>query len=128
MTRKQILLAFLLAVLMAAGIRPASAQGITSIYVDTTRAAGNEDGSQTNPYNQESEGRAYLQSLPYGGNLYIKRSDGTWQGPIPVQPAKPGVSGEPLPPLTLYILLGILGLLFMLAGWWLTRRERRLEA
>lgn len=128
MSRQRFFLIFLLAVLMLAGVRPAAAQAITEIYVDPTRTSANEDGTQTNPYNNENEGRAYLQALPYGGNLYIKRADGTWQGPIPIPPARPGPSGEPLPPLTLYILLGVLGVVLMLAGWWLTRRGRRLAA
>lgn len=123
--KRFILLLVVLIFILTISIQTTLAQGPTNIYVDTKRT-GNEDGSKTNPYNSEKEGRAYLQSLPYGGNLYIL-VNGKWTGPYPVDPAKPGQSGTPLPKTTLYIILSTLALALILVGWQLQRRARQLQ-
>ena len=110
-------------------VHPVAAQGpgFGEIYVDPSRNDGNEDGTKANPYNEEDEGRAYLQSLPQGGDLYIKKADGTWEGPIAVDPAKAGISGLPFPKSTMYLLLGVVALVLILTGWFLQKRSQSME-
>lgn len=122
------LLFVILVVAFATSASPAAAQGPGGVYVDPYRTGGNEDGTKENPYNKEAEGKAYLQALPYGGDLYIKNQDGTWGAPIVVDPAKPGISGTLLPKSTLYTLLAVFALALILAGWQFQRRSRQLQS
>jgi hypothetical protein len=93
------------------------------VYVNPEREpGGNEDGSQTSPYNTVSEGRAYAQSLPNGGYIYVRNSTtGNWEKSY-VPPARSGVTGDPLPNLTLYVVLGLLAVVLIVTGWLMRRR------
>ena len=124
---KRFFLLLLLLVVFATIASPATAQAPAVIYVDPSRTSGNEDGSKDNPYNKRTEGVAYLQSLPYGGDLYIKRADGTWEGPIQIDPTLPGTGGAPLPAVTLFMILAVFALMLILIGWFLMRRSRQIQ-
>jgi len=126
--KRLFLLFVILAATFATGTYPVAAQAPGAIYVDPYRVSGNEDGTKANPYNDKKEGEAYLQALPYGGDLYIKDANGNWIGPIPIDPAKPGISGTPIPKSTLYVLLAVLALVLILVGWQFQRRSRQLQA
>lgn len=129
MIRKRFFLLIVFAFAFFATTHLASAQaGIVDVYVDTSRTDANEDGSQTNPYNSEKEGRAYLQAQQNGGYLYVKKADGTWSAPTPVASTVSGASGISLTDATLYALLAILTLLLMWVGWKLIRRSQWIQA
>lgn len=105
---------------------PAFADGPGNVYVDPSYD-GNEEGSQEKPYNTEDEGRAYLQSMPDGGFLYVRNEDGTWSTEsVYVAAVASGATGEPLPQSTLYTLLATLALGLIVVGWQLLRRARRI--
>lgn len=126
---KKMLVLLVVLITFTAVAHPVAAQGTGTfgeIYVDPTRSDANEDGSKDNPYNDEDEGRAYLQSLPQGGDLYIWKN-GKWTGPIAVDPAKPGISGTPLSQNAMYLLLGAVALVLIFAGWFLQKRSRSME-
>ena len=125
--KKLIFPLFFLIVTFAMSAYPATAQAPEPIYVDPFRPDGNEDGTKNHPYNSEAEGIAYLQALPYGGDLYIKRADGTWEGPIQIDPARPGGGGDPLPATTLYIVLAVFAIMLILIGWLLVRRSHQIK-
>ena len=100
----------------------------TPIYVDLRRAAGNEDGSQANPYNTRREGEGLARSLVTGGYVLVINQNGTPEPVYLIKSAVLGVAGSPLPRLTLYILLAILALVLILASWFFRRRAVQLEA
>lgn len=120
---------FLLAVLFLSGVVPAFAQsGPVDVYVDTSRPGANEDGSQTNPYNTEKEGKAYAQSQTGGGWVYVKNTaTGTWTKTY-IPPVKSAPTGEPIPSFVLYTILGILAILLILAGQYLLKKSRQTQA
>ena len=123
MKRNALYLVFVIAVFLSIAL-PSLADGPGDVYVDPDYA-GNEEGSEDKPYDTEDEGRAYLQSLPDGGYLHTKNTDGTWSGGVYVPPVTSGTSGVPLPQTVLYILLAILALGLSFAGWRLIRRHQR---
>lgn len=123
MLKRYLPLLIFIFMLLIATVPVVRAQTITDIYVDPYRTSGNEDGTQQNPYNKEGEGTAYLQAQPYGGNLYIKNQDGTWRGPIPVDPAKPGFSGAPISKSLLYLLGLALAVILIVIGWQLRKKS-----
>jgi hypothetical protein len=127
MTKKMFVLIALLAVAFIANVHPAIAQGgPDDIYVDPSRADGNEDGTQTFPYNSVDEGKAYAQSLPNGGYVYVKDAKNNWIKTY-VPPVVSGSTGTPIPNFTLYVLLGVLALVLILAGWYFLRRSRQIQ-
>lgn len=103
------------------------AQAPENVYVDPNRTEGNENGTQTNPYNTIKEGEAYAQSLSNGGYLYVKNQDGTWSQLKYVQSVDSGPYGTLLPRATLYILLTTLALVLVLIGWQFLRRGSQLQ-
>ncbi len=95
-----------------------------SVYVDETRQNANEDGTLSNPYNQYEEGKAYAQSLEYGGKLFVKDQPNTEYAYYGVyRSTLPQAGGAGLPALTVYFLLGILALILILVGRQLQRRS-----
>jgi hypothetical protein len=125
--KKRISLLFFLLAAFITIAHPAMAQAPEPIYVDPFRVGGNEDGTVANPYTSEAEGIAYLQALPYGGDLYVRNADGTWSGPRPIDPAKLGGGGVPLPTATVYLLLAFTALGLIFTGWLLMRRSHQVE-
>lgn len=124
---KKIIYYFLMMSLILVGAKPALADGPPdSVYVDTTYA-GNEEGSEGKPYNTEEEGRLYLQSLPDGGDLYVKDADGNWQWAEYVAAATPGGTGDRLPPTTLYLLLAVVTVATLFAGWYFLKRHQQVN-
>jgi hypothetical protein len=126
--KKQISLLFYLLAAFVTIVHPVMAQAPEPIYVDPFRVGGNEDGTMENPYNSQTEGIAYLQALPYGGDLYVRRADGTWGEPTPVDPARLGGGGVPLPKATLYLILVFTALGLIFTGWLLMRQSRQVKA
>ncbi len=121
-------LVLLLAAIFMANVHPVFAQGgPADVYVDPARSGANEDGTQTNPYNSEKEGKAYAQSLPNGGWVYVKNANGTWTKTY-VAPVKSGPTGDPIPNVVLYALLGIIALVLVIAGRYFLRRSRQVQA
>lgn len=125
--KKQLLFSVVLVIgILLSSTLSAVAQGPDDVYVDPSRAEGNEDGTEEHPYNTTREGEAYAQSLPDGANLHVKNEDGTWRSPQYVPPVVSGGQGVPLPQLVLYILLAVLTIGLTLAGWLFRRRARQL--
>jgi hypothetical protein len=121
------LLVLLTAIFMAS-VHPVFAQGgPVDVYVDPARSGANEDGTQTNPYNSDKEGKAYAQSLPNGGWLYHKDASGKWVKTTYVPPVKSGQTGDPIPNVVLYALLGILALVLVIAGQYFLRQSRQVQ-
>lgn len=107
--------------------RPAYASAFPiPVYVDTSYT-GSEDGTINHPYNTVQEGRSFLQSQAGGGWLYVKKADGTWSDPERVWPIVSGATGTPLTDTALYIILTILALGLLLAGWKFQHRGRQLH-
>jgi len=128
MTKKRFFLLIVFAFAFIATTHLASAQGgIVDVYVDSSRTDANEDGSKTNPYNSEKEGKAYLQAQQNGGYLYVRKADGTWSAATPIASTISGASGTPITDLTFYILLTVLTLILIWVGWQLIRRSRRMQ-
>jgi hypothetical protein len=127
MTKKSFF--YLLSIVVILLLAPFSvvAQAPENVYVDPNRTEGNEDGTQTTPYNTIKEGEAYAQSLPNGGFLYVKNQDGTWSQLKYVPSVVSGPSGTLLPRATLYILLVTLTLVLILVGWQFLRRGSQLQ-
>ncbi len=96
------------------------------VYVDTSRAEGNEDGSTGYPYNKVQEGKALAQSLTNGAYLWVKDANGKWEKTF-VPRAVPGAGGELLPEFTRYILWVVLAVLLLATGWYLLSRSRQAE-
>ena len=98
------------------------------VYVNSGREpTGNEDGSPVNPYNTPEEGKAYAQSLPNGGYIYVRdQTTGQWVRTY-VPPARSGGMGVGLPNMTLYVILAVLAVIFILAGWKSLRRSYSLR-
>jgi hypothetical protein len=135
MTKRFFLLLAFLANAFLIGLQAVNAQTITPptcdvppcVYVDRTRTDGNEDGSEIHPYNAENEGRALAQSQSHGAYLIVQDPNGSWRKEF-IPRAEAGIYGTPFPDMVLYILLSILALLLILAGWWLMRRSRQLKS
>jgi hypothetical protein len=129
MSRKLIFCVILTFAMLFTGTMLAAAQGPKNVYVDPYRSAGNEDGTQQNPYNTVKEGEAYAQSLEDGGNLYVKESaNGSWGSPTFVPGVNSGAQGSPIPEATLMALLALLAIVIAIIGWWFLRRARHLSA
>ena len=127
--KKFLLLVVLLAAIMLANVQPVFAQGgPADVYVDTAKSEGNEDGTKDKPYNTDKEGKAYAQSLPNGGWLYYKNASGNWVKTTYVPPVTSGTTGDPIPNTVLYVLLGVLAVILVIAGQYLMRRSRLLQA
>jgi hypothetical protein len=113
--------------LLLIGAKPALADGPPdSVYVDTDYA-GNEEGNESKPYNTKEEGRLYLQSLPDGGDLYVKDTDGNWQWVEYVAATTPGGTGDRLPLTTLYLLLAVVTVAALFAGWYFLRKSQQVS-
>lgn len=127
MNKKSCFVIFLLIIAILITASPVAAQsGPEDVYVDEGRDDGNEDGSQSNPYNTEAEGYAYARSQPDGANLYIRNEDGTWEK-VYVPPVLAAGGGTSIPEITLYILLATLALALVVGGWLLKRRAQKLQ-
>jgi len=118
---------FLLAVLFTsvfmANIQVAFADGGPGdVYVDTSTTNA-EDGSKDHPYNTEKEAIAYARSLPNGGYVYVKQSNGTYIKTY-YEGVNSGNTGEPIPNFVLYTLLGILAVGLIVAGQYFIRKSR----
>ena len=106
--------------------RPPTCDVPPCVYVDTSRTAGNEDGSTALPYNKINEGKALAQSLTNGAFLWVKNANGKWEKTF-VPRAVPGPGGELLPEFTRYILWAVLAALLLVTGWYLLSRSRQAE-
>lgn len=125
MTKKLIFRVLLIAGILMSGTLSVLAQGPIDVYVDEAYS-GNEEGTQTNPYNDVKEGEGRARSSTYGGNVYIKQTDGTWKYHDYFPSVDSGREGTPLPRFTLYVLLAILAVALILVGWQFQRRARQL--
>lgn len=127
--KKFSLFVVLLVAIMLVNVQPAFAQGgPADVYVDTAKSDGNEDGTKDKPYNTDKEGKAYAQSLPNGGWLYYKDASGNWVKTTYVPPVTSGATGDPIPNIVMYILLGILAVVLVIASQYLIRRSHLLRA
>jgi hypothetical protein len=130
MLRKGFILGILLLAVLFVSVVPALAQfgSPEPVYVDPYRTAEKENGTKTKPYNTTQEGRAVGQANPNGAYLYVRNPDGSWpSNPTYVAPVISGVGGAPLPTITLYLILGIAALIFIVLGLSLQHRSRSLR-
>ena len=128
---KRIFLLLVAFVISLVSVQPAMAQdnappcGVSPCYyVNPERQpSGNEDGTQSNPYNTIEEGKAYAQSLANGGYIFVRnQTTGQWERSY-IPGTESGGTGAGLPNVTLYLLLGVLALILILAGWKLLQRS-----
>jgi hypothetical protein len=133
--KRRILLSILVLVLaLAFGVTAALADDPPAcpappcVYVDPYRTpGGNENGQPTAMYDTLNEGKAYAQAQTDTGGAYVisKNPDGTWTTDY-VDSASLGAGGLSIPKMTLYLLLAVIALSLILAGWFLQRRSRAL--
>ena len=123
---RKIFVLLLLAVILFSAVIEVSANGPLDVYVDPNYV-GSEEGTKDKPYNSLGEAEAYAQSGDDGGLVYTKQADGSWLFVKYVRPCHCGCHGISLPDVTLYVLLAVLAVLLMLAGWRLSRRASRLQ-
>jgi len=123
MIKKLVLLVVIMAAMMASAVPALALQTATTIYVDTAYT-GTESGTQAQPFNTQAEAIAFAQAQPYGGNIYTKQTDGSYIFTMYVAPVYPPNTGTPLSSTALAVLLGIVSLILVLAGWFLLRRSR----
>lgn len=98
------------------------------VYVDETRNDGNENGSTAYPYSDFEEGRAYAESLDFGGRVYVRTTpNGNFEDYGVYLGVNAAGGGIGLPELTLYILLAVLALVLVLAGRYLQRRSHQIR-
>lgn len=126
MAKKLIFCVLLIAGTVLSGTPLVFAQGPIDVYVDEN-FSGNEEGTQTNPYNTVREGEGRALASDYGGYVHVKQPDGSWKDLGYYPAVESGRQGIPLPRLTLYALLAVLALALILVGWQLLRRSRRFE-
>jgi hypothetical protein len=124
--KKHIFCIVLIASIVLSGTPSVFAQGPIEVYVDEGYA-GNEEGTQNQPYNTIKEGEGRAHASDYGGYVYVRQSDGSWKDLGYYPAVESGRQGIPLPRLTLDALLAVLALALMLVGWQFLRRARRFE-
>ena len=130
MIKRIIMLVAAISMILVVGVNSVSAQGGPgSVYVDPSRTSGNEDGSQTNPYNDPDEGEAYAQAQSDGAYLYVRRPDGTWPTtPEYIKPVGPSAGGIPFPEIVVYVLVITSALLLIWAGLYFVKHSRKIQS
>lgn len=124
---KRFFLIAVLAITFLASSLPVYAQAAGNIYVDTAWT-GSEDGTQSKPYNTETEGINAARAMPGGAYVYVKLSDGvTWSAGKYYAPYVSGATGTSLADTALYALLAVLALGLILVGWRFQRKSRQLK-
>ena len=111
---------------LAQGDEPPACDTPPCVYVDTTRASGNEDGSTDYPYNEKEEGQALAQSLTNGAYLWVKDENGVWEKTF-VRRAVPGPGGEVFPEFTQYFVLIALTICLLVVGWYFLSKSRQTQ-
>lgn len=122
--RSVLLFVALIALLVSVG--PAQALQAPAVYYVDTAYVGSEDGTQEKPYNTVAEADDRARNQTNGAVIMVKKN-GTYVYDHFVSPVKPGPTGIPLAGPVLYVLLAVLSLLLILAGWLFARRARRLQ-
>lgn len=123
MLKKSVLLFVILVALLANAGPGLAYQAPVVLYVDTAYT-GTENGTQSEPYNSEAEADAVAQTKPGGGVIMVKDANGVYQYDHFVNPVRPGQTGIPLAGPVLYLLLAVLSLILITAGWMLKRRSQ----
>lgn len=126
MFKKLVLIAVVLTALLVTAT-PAFAQS-GSYYVDTAYTGTTELGTTTQPFKTLDKAIAAAQANPYGGNVYIKRTNGGWMRYGYIDSVNPPGTGAPLSSTALFVLLGLASLILVAVGWYLMRRSRTLPS
>jgi hypothetical protein len=126
MFKKLVLIAVVLTALLVTAT-PAYAQS-GSYYVDTNYQGTTESGTPAQPFKTLDKAIAAAQANPYGGNVYIKQPNGRWMRYGYIDSVNPPGTGVPLASPALLVLLVLVSLILVTAGWFLMRRSRTLPS
>lgn len=93
-------------------------------YVDTSYAGTTEMGTKDQPFKDTNRAIAEARAHPYGGYVHdVKTGVSHYYAYV-----NPPPTGAPIAGTALFVLLGLVSLILVTAGWFLMRRARTLPS